>query len=375
MIPRRARGPALAAIALVLGAGGAAAADGGGPILTSRGLAHPFAADGNWVATSWGTPTPRICDAARAVHVVTGRVRAIASPRSICEDEWAVTGSLEIAVAGDRVAWISYGLTNNSAAHVLSTARIDSPKGRMVARGDGDTASGDNVEFEDRRVGLLSGDGGTMAYATWTIRPGGVAVRDEQVWRIGPTGAPLRVGAMPGLRAVAVEHGTIAVLRRGGLVTMISTRTGARRTLVLQGLASKLQQRRDFDLGLSAGRLVVLASRSLEVFDASSGASVRSWSLPAGEPRERGLVDVHGDWISFLVRNRIHLHRISDGAAGVVPPQRLQPRGCDGDVWAQVEKLGLVYSSSRTDAAACGTSRIATIGFEELAAYVRGGAA
>jgi len=91
--------------------------------------------------------------------------------------------------------------------------------------------------------------------------------------------------------------------------------------------------------------------------------------------RLRGLVDVHGDWISFLVRNRIHVHRISDGAAGVVPPQRLQPRGCDGDVWAQVEKLGLVYSSSRTDAPGCGSSRIETIGFEALAAYVRGGAA
>jgi hypothetical protein len=80
-------------MALVLGAGGAAAADGGGPILTSKGHVHRFAVDGNWVATSWGTSTPRICDAARVAHVVTGRMTAIASPRWICEGEWAVTGS------------------------------------------------------------------------------------------------------------------------------------------------------------------------------------------------------------------------------------------------------------------------------------------
>ena len=79
---------------------------------------------------------------------------------------------------------------------------------------------------------------------------------------------------------------------------------------MLQGLGSRTPQRRDFDLGLSRGRIVVLTATSLDVYDAASGAATASWPLPAADGRTRGLVDVEGDWISYLVRNRIHVRRI-----------------------------------------------------------------
>lgn len=366
------RAPVAIALLLML-VGGAAAASPVDPILRSSGYFHTFAADGKRIAMPWALGE-RVCLSARVVDAISTRRRDLASTRAICYADWPGVDTSEIAVAGDRVAWISGGMSNNSAEHVLSTTRDGSPRARDVATGDGETFSGDNLDSEDRRVGLLAGDGATMAYATWTIQPGGRVVRDERVWRIGPTGAPLLVVRAPGLRALAVEHGTVAVLRRDGIVTLVATRTGARQTIVLEGLKPKLQSRRDHDLGLSAGRLVVLATRSLDVFDASSGAVIRSWPLLAiARPGSRGLVDVQGDWITSLVRNRIQLRRISDGAVGVVPPERLQRPGCEGDVWAQVEELGLIYSSSRSDKPRCGTSRLGTIGFDELARYVSGG--
>ena len=368
------RGPATMALVLLVLVGGAAAIPDD-TILRSSDYVHLFAADGERIAIPSTTPDKHQCTSARVIDAVTRRGRALVSTRAICAWHWPLLDTTEIAVAGDRVAWISGGASNNSADHVLSTTRDQSLRARDVATGDGETVSGDNVEYEDRRIGLLAGDGATLAYATWTIQPAGRVVRNERVWRVGPTGAPLLLARTPGLRALAVEHGTVVVLTSDGSATVFATRTSGRRTLVLAGLRSKLQSRRDFDLGLSANRLVVLTSSSLEVFDASSGASIRSWPLPAiARAGMRGLVDVQGDWVTFLVQNRIHLRRISDGAAGVVPPERLQRAACEGDVWAQVEALGLVYSSSRASKPRCGTSRVGTIKFDELAGFVRVGA-
>ena len=363
------RPAAVAATVLVLCTGGGANAAPNESILQTSQSVNLFAADGGRVAIPSTTRDGRPCDAARAISVDSRRAVDLVSPRAVCEDDWPIWGDAEIAVAGDRVVWITYGASNDSAMHALDHTRpLDAGTDRRDRR-RGDYLRG----HVDRRVGLLAGDGATMAFATWTLDPGGRIIRGERVWLIGPTGAPLLLARAPGLRAVAVEHGTVAILRDGGVVMIIDTRRRTRRTVRLSGLATPLQARRDFDLGLSAGRLVVLATRSLDVFDSADGRLIRSWPLPALTLSQRGLLDVQGDWVSYLVRTSIRLHRISDGASGAVPDKLISQRGCAGDAWAQVEKVGLIYSSSRSSRAGCRTSRIGRLRFEQLASFVRGG--
>ena len=170
-----------------LAAGGASARPES-PILTRAGYLHLFAADGNRIALPSNTGPPRWCLGTEVVDIRNGKPIEVPSPGMICEEDWSGTEPWELALASDRVGWIDHGMTNNSSALVLSTARIGTGASRRVVSGDGPTFSGDEIETPDHRVGLLAGDGATLAFATWTIAPGGKLVRDERLWRIGTTG-------------------------------------------------------------------------------------------------------------------------------------------------------------------------------------------
>jgi hypothetical protein len=278
---------------------------------------------------------------------------------------------LEIAIAGERVAWLAHGATLSSSQLDLYVASIGGRRARLVMQGDGETFSGDDVEAANREIGLLDGDGSDIVFASWTVAKGGKAIVDERLWRIGTNGEPSLLGRIRGLRSLAVDAGTVATLQRGGTFTLISAAGGDRRTLRVPELAGRMIDRRGWDLRLSDGRLVVLTRSTVEVYDAANGASVASWPIGFAEGEARGILDVAGGYASFLTGNRIHVVRLSDGAQAIVPPARVHPPGCESSpVWAQLEPLGLVYAQTWVDERGCEQSRLGTLPFTELEALV-----
>ena len=88
----------------------------------------------------------------------------------------------------------------------------------------------------------------------------------------------------------------MAALTAGGTVTFDSP-SGEVRTVVLDGLGSRMLRRRDYDLRLTGGHVVVLTQRSVDVYDGSSGTALASWPVALVD-RRTGLLDAEGDWAS-----------------------------------------------------------------------------
>jgi hypothetical protein len=333
-----------------------------------------FAADGGRVAYPTGVPRRGDeCEGATVWDTSGGEAMVLPLARStyLCADEWAGTETVEIAIAGDRVAWLAHGATLSSSQLDLYTARLGSRRARLVMSGDGPTFSGDDVESDNRELGLLDGDGSDIVFAAWTVARGGKKIRDERLWRIDARGKGVSLGSVRGMRSLAVDDGIAAILTAGGKVTLVPVAGGQRRTLTLPGLATRMLGRRGWDLRLNDGRLVVLTSSTVDVYDADSGTPVASWSIGPARGQTRGILDVEGDYASFLTSNRIHLLRLSNGAEAVVPPERVHPPGCEeSPVWAQLEPVGLIFAQTWLDVEGCQQSRIDTISFEELAALL-----
>ena len=151
-------------------------------------------------------------------------------------------------------------------------------------------------------------------------------------------------------------------------MTLIDVRAGARRTITLQGAGSRTPA----GFALSGALLVVLWNQTLEVYDAANGFRVREWGIRE-LTLDGGFVDVEGDWITHVARNNVYVHRISDGAEGRVPSERLQPARCDKSLNGQVEKIGLVYAARGYDEPGCDKSTLGLIPFDELGRYVSPG--
>jgi hypothetical protein len=353
------------------------AASAARPVLKTKDFVWAFAADGSRAAYPW-LPGIEGCERAMVWNVATGRTSPLPKPpsRAICAGDWAGTEGLEVAVAAaaERVAWLAHGATNSSSEIDLYTARVGDAAARLVATGDGETFSGDNVDSPDRRIGLLVGDGETIVFATWTVRPGGKATVDERVWRLGPTGKKQLVGRFPDLRAVAVSGKTIAVLQGDARVTLVPENGSKRRVVVLEAVAGQLVDRKDFDLGLAPEKIVVLTKTSLAVFDDGTGSKLAAWAVPGAEA-ERGLLDVTGDLTSFLVKADIHVLRLTDGVGATVPLRLLAPTACStGNVWAQLEPTGLFYSVSASYSSrkpGCKSSQLGLVPVSTLRTYLR----
>ena len=115
----------------------------------------------------------------------------------ICDDEWPLTFNNEIAVAGDRAAWLAQGASNNHWSCNCS-AHVSAIRLRARRKGTGRRSPATTSKDWDRRIGLLAGDRNLIAFASWTIEEGGVSIVDERVWAIDASGAPLQLGTEAG---------------------------------------------------------------------------------------------------------------------------------------------------------------------------------
>lgn len=271
-------------------------------------------------------------------------------------------GPIDIAAADGRIAWLLQSASISSGGFELLTARYGGPRKSVLATDAPiDSVSGDAGGLDSREIGDLVGAGATIAFLTWTVHPSG-QIAGEQAWKLDREGRPTAVADVPGARALAIDGNDPVVLSGDATLHFFGA---SPRAVKLSTNRAALQSRRSHDLAIADGRAVVLGRRSLQVFDASTGALDASWPLPVVPLGSRGLLEAAGGFASYLERDAIHVVRLVDGKNIVIRHTRMQlPKCFGGDVWAHLGSLGLVYSLA--PGKACRTSRAGLITFAEL---------
>lgn len=291
---------ALAAAALlVVGAVGIAGAgiSGGPRIKSTKGWIEALAMDGPLVAYGVGATAGADCNKLFVWNVQTSGGRLVSGPGT-CDAGSTSTGAgvREIAVAGSRVAWIVNRGGNTESLDTLYTAALPKAKETKLAETvrTGDVDGGLKGDW----LGGLVGDGDVLAANFWTTDSKGTVTRSSL--RALPSLATI-VGGPASLTARSADLGRIAVLSDQGLVTIYSSAGLLLRTIKPSSV-QEIALRKDYLVALTR-------SKTLEIFNANTGAAVRTWPVPAGAAH----LDVHSGIAVYAVGRRVRAIRLTTG--------------------------------------------------------------
>lgn len=255
----------------------------------------------------------------------------------------------ELAIAGQRAAWITLASAGNSQETWarLFTASLATPRGHKIAsafRVDGYDESGIELWNGDWLSGLV-GSGNVLAVSGWTTAPkadlSGLTISNARLSLIEPSRRPLRVVAS-GQKAIvsaAVDAGRIAVLRPDDRIGIYSSKGSLLREITPSSAK---------ELAFGGGRVVVLTdAKTLKVYDAGTGALLHTWPtstkaayMQAGHLSAYGRIGVYLVDARYLA-SRLHVVDLSTGKEVVLPVS--QHSGRD----AVVGRLGLVYAVNK----------------------------
>jgi hypothetical protein len=231
-----------------------------------------------------------------------------------------------VVLAGDRVGWESLQGGTGKAGW-LTTAPIAPNAAQTVVSAPRGARTGPDPRG-DARSGHLVGDGSLLVFSEWafcddlgrpcstpTVSDGRVLA--QSLWRVRepswPDACPLGVARVP----YALPVGRCQPLRSepGPLVPFDVNEgrivaSGDNATVILDPEGRELRSipARATSAQLAGIELVVLEAGQLRLYDASSGAFLRGWGT-IGD-----LQDVAAGLAAYLVRGRLHLLRLRDGA-------------------------------------------------------------
>ncbi len=239
----------------------------------------------------------------------------------------------ELALATQTVAWQETNGGNNLELSI-STATLTHPKEHEVSYVEnGGGAAGDPA---GDYTGDLVGHGRLLAYASWTdcdqaggdyARPCGNGLPDvyHQALR-GTRGRVLRTG--PGVLHPVWTDGTAILIQHADrTLLLLGPRGGGIRSFpAVPGLVGAV---------FEGGQLVTLTSTALTVWDARTGARVRTFVLPPGK---RVLEDLDRGIAVLGFHGTTHLIRLADGHGATLTHA----------AHAQLEDTGLSFASGPT---------------------------
>jgi WD40 repeat protein len=285
-------------------------------------------------------------DAVRVWDVRTGKIILLRRGAGRFTDNPTIR---ELAIAGQRTAWITLASAGNSQETWarLFTASLPSPIARKIAsafRVDG-YGEGSIELWKGDWVSGLVGAGNLLVVSRWSTAPSadssGLTISNARLSLVEPGSHPLRV-VVSGTRSIvsaAVDAGRIAVLRPDEGIAIYSSNGN----LVREIRPSSAQE-----LAFGGGRVVVLTeTRTIEVYDAGTGARLRTWPVsPKTGNAEAGHLSAYGRIGVYLVdarhlASRLHVVDLSTGKEVVLPVS--QHSGRD----AVVSRLGLVYAVNK----------------------------
>jgi hypothetical protein len=316
-------------------------------VFTTRARIAMLAADGNRVALVTEKLKKRLCGRIVVWTAPHRRSTSFSLQDLGCRGD----GVGAVALGDGQVAWIEEG-GGNDLELTLEVARLAGGRPKEAEYViNGDRAGGDP---SGEWVGQLLGGGPLLAYNYWTVEcdpPSGYSCSDNEpslrvtnerlvrilagrktVVRSGPSSYALK--AVGGGRMAVETQGALAVLSPGG--SLVST------VPVVAGDSPRA-------VALSATRLAVERTSTLELLDPTGGAEAKS--IPLGPAAALRLVGVSSKLALLRGPRRLVLVRLSDGRLASVP---LRPTAAKGIVDAGLTGAGLFYAYNVPRAAARG---------------------
>jgi hypothetical protein len=310
-----------------LSASGADGAASSTPLVKNvAGWVTALAMDGSRVVYATQAFAPTNCFKLFTWNTSTRAAALVSGPKtgSCGSDESAGQRINAVAVAGARVAWIR-NLTGNAESDDSLFTATTSGTGRirlLTATRTGDTGGG---PLRGTWIGGLVGSGTVLAVNTWSTTATGT-VRAAALRRVGGVHLAAAASGASTLTAESADSGRIAVVRDDGSVAIYSA-TGA----VLQTITPSAVK----EVALHGDDLAVLTGKqTLEIYNARTGALVRSWPVPAGAAN----LDLSTGIAVFSVWRRVYALQLSSGRQAVLAEA---PRAIVAD---EIEAPGVVYA-------------------------------
>jgi hypothetical protein len=292
-------------------------------VKNTNGWIESIAMDGSRLAYSVSS------DGVSCTKVFVWKVRtqsaAMVSGKGTCGADSTSTGAgvAEIAVAGTRVAWIVNLGGNTESADFLYTSSLPGWKERRVASVVR-TGNVDGTLKGSWLAGLVGGDDRIALNQFTTDASGTVAT--AALRRLDLRLATIAAGRAT-LHAVSLDQHRIAVLRADQKVALYGSDSGRLLLTVAPSSAREVALRQDY--------IVVLTrQRTLEIFNARTGAPVRTLPVAPGAAK----LDVHSGIAAYAVRRNVHVLRLSDGRDALLATA---PRAIAG---LEIEAPGIAYS-------------------------------
>lgn len=253
----------------------------------------------------------------------------------------------EIAIAGLRVAWITRHVVGNSqqTTESLFTGSVGT-RGRLLASGRHYLKDWQNHVWYGRWIAGTVGSGSTLAVSSWWSRSDGTCTA-QRLSLVTPTGLK-QIATGPGaIMAASADGGHIAVLRSEEAWPQYGPSPAV--TVGIYSTSGKLLREitptSADEVALSGGQLVVLTeTKTLEVYNWTTGKLVHTWPVATTLPRQAGHLAV-ADQLAVYAGGpgirKVHLIRLTTGKDVVVAT------GKGSGYWshdAAMSSHGLVYA-------------------------------
>jgi hypothetical protein len=256
------------------------------------------------------------------------------SGRRTCGADNTSTGSgvRELALAGDRVAWIVNQGGNSESGDYLYMTSVARPHERVLASAFR-TGSVDGI-LTGNWLGGLVGSRSFLGVDHWATDTSG-SVSSARLQRIGARLSDLARGTGTML-AKSADGKLVAVLREDGSVGVYSTGGQLLRTVTPTKRATEVAVRGDY-------LAVLTTADTLEVYNSHSGRRLHTWRVARGA---RSL-DVSSGFATYAAPflsggyARVHIRRLKSGRDRVLVTTPTQLVG------VRLEPRGLVYAFNR----------------------------
>jgi hypothetical protein len=314
---------AIASLLLALAVPAAAAPGPAVHVKNTKGWISSLAMDGPRVAYAvhGGSACTRVF-----VWNVRTQAGAVVSGRGTCGADSTSTGGgvTEITVAGTRLAWIVNEGGNTESRDTLYTASLPAPHEERVATA---LRTGDvDGTLTGSWLGGLVGGGDRIALNQFTTGSSG-PVSAATLRRLDHRRLTTIAAGTTTLRAASLDQHRVAVLRPDEKVALFDTETSRLILTLSPSSAKEVALRKDYVV-------VLTRTRTLEIFNARTGAVVRTLPVAAGASR----LDVYGGVAAYAVGRAVHVLRLSDGKDRILATA---PRAVAG---LEVEAPGIVYA-------------------------------
>jgi hypothetical protein len=311
---------ALAALVVASASGQAAAKP---KLVTTKGAIEALAMDGQVIAYDLEARDLG-CNTVHAWIIATGK-DSVLSGAGTCQADSTSTGAgvRELAVAGNRVAWIVNLGGNTESADTLYVATVGGKKEQKIASA---LRTGDvDADLTGDWLGNLAGDRGLIALNAWkTLGP---ALEQQRIAAVG-TGLTTVHQGIGAMAVRSVDTGRIAVLNSVRNDVYVYTSSGALMTTFKPaGKALEVALRKDF-------LVVLVAGGTLQVHDAANGALIDTIPVPGGARN----LDVHANIAVFTVGKAVRAVRLATGKQATIATT---PRAI---VDVQIDDAGLAYA-------------------------------